>query len=446
MAALPVEDQSTFDSLSSLLNATRASTRNLNDYYEGEHRLEQLGLAIPPELRKFTVFLNWPRVVVDAIEQRLDVQGFRMPGGSADTSLWDVWQYNNMDERQSFAHTDALALGRSYICVGTNDEDPEYPIITVESPDQMVAVRDPRTHKVTAALRSYDPDGGLDKRRTLYLPNETRWLIRDGSTWEDERDPDVHNLGTVPVVPMVNRNRATRRSNAILEGVSEMADIIPIADSASRAITNLQLVQETLAVPARGVLGATKGDFMDQDGNPIGAWDAYFGTFLALANKDAKTFQFDAAETSNFDNAMNMYARNASGVSGLPIEYFGLNTQNAPSAEGQRAGETRLIKKAERRQVPFGHAWESVQRLVMRFRDGDWDADARRMETIWRDAGTPTIAQVTDAIVKRYQTGLIDWETAQERLGESPAAIKQMRERRTLEQDTARQFGVDGVV
>lgn len=125
-----------------------------------------------------------------------------------------------------------------------------------------------------------------------------------------------------------------------------------------------------------------------------------------------------------------MYARLASGVTSLPVEYFGLNTENPPSADGQRAGETRLIKNAERKQTGFGHGWESVQRLVIRFRDGEWSDEARQMETIWRDAGTPTVAQVTDAVVKRYASHLIDWETAQERMGESPAAIEQMKSRR----------------
>jgi hypothetical protein len=61
----------------------------------------------------------------------------------------------------------------------------------------------------------------------------------------------------------------------------------------------------------------------------------------AIANKNAKTFQFDASDMANFETIVNLYARLAAGVAAMPIEYFGLNTQNAPSAEGQRAGETR---------------------------------------------------------------------------------------------------------
>lgn len=436
---LSVTEESLFNNLRQTLQLSRVRTRKLNDYYEGQNLLVQLGLSIPEELKRFSVVLNWPRVGVDAVEQRLDVTGFRMPGAAvADRSLWDVWQYNNMDERQTFAHTDALALERSYVCVGTNPEDREYPLITVESPMQMIAVRDPRTHRVSSAIRLYDADEhGIDQRATLYLPNVTRWLVRDGSNWRDELEPDRHNLGTVPVVPLVNRNRATRVTGSILEGVSEMIDLIPIADSASRALTNAQLAQETMAAPQRGVLGATKGDFVDSEGNPLSAWQAYFGSVWAMSNKDAKTFQFDAADLSNFETILNMYARAASGIAGLPIEYFGLNTQNPPSADGQRAGETRLIKKAERRQTSFGHGWESVQRLVLRFRDGEWDTDARRMETLWRDAGTPTRAQTTDAVVKEYQSGLTDWETAQESLGRSPETIERMKERRNADLTSA---------
>ena len=445
--SLSVTELSLFGSLKSTLETSRPDTRTLNDYYEGIHKLEQLGLAIPEELKKFTVFLNWPRTTVDAVERRLDVQGFRMPGQSADKSLWETWQYNNMDERQTFAHTDALALARSYVCVGTNDEDPEFPLISVESPDQMIAVRDPRTRRVSSALRLYDPaPNGGDQRATLYLPNWTRWLVMSDGVWQDEFDPDEHNLGTAPVVPMVNRNRATPRSGSIVEGVSEMADIIPIADSASRAVTNAQLLQETMVAPARGVLGATKGDFVGTDGEPLSAWQAYFGSVWAMGNADAKTFQFDAAEMSNIETIVNVYARIASGVASLPVEYFGLNTQNPPSADGQRAGETRLIKNAERKQTSFGHGWESVQRLVVRVRDGEWSQDARQMETIWRDAGTPTVAQQTDAVVKRFQTGLVDWETAQERLGETPAAIEQMKKRRDADSSVALGFGVQSAL
>jgi hypothetical protein len=450
MADLPLNDDaaSQFEQLRRLLNVARPDVERLNDYYEGEQRLEQLGLAIPPELRRFSVILNWPRVTVDGLEERLDVTGFRLPGQSADSHLYEVWQYNDLDELQSWAHIDALALARSYVCVGTNRVDRDFPLITVESPMEMVTLRDPATRQVTAALRLYSSQTAPEQmvttpgmRATLYLPNSTHWLVSTESGWEDFEDPDFHNVGLPPVVPLVNRQRATRRRFASIEGVSEMSDVIPIAESASRALTNAQLAQETTAVPHRAVLGATKSDFYGADGKPLPAWESYFGAITAMTNPAAKMEQFDSADMSNWQTMLNLYARAASGVAHMPLEYFGLNTDNAPSAEGQRAGETRLIKKAERRQVAFGHAWESVMRLVLRFQNGESDPVSRGLETMWRDAGTPTQAQAADATVKKYQAGLVDWETAQEDLGRTPAQIEQMRKRRLADARTDLGFG-----
>src|SRR5690606_17527774 len=219
--------------LEDMLNVRRSPLERLNDYYEGEHKLAQLGVAIPEELKTFTVILEWAGIPVDALEHRLDLTGFRMPGtAAADTSLWDVWQYNNMDERAGFVHLDALAMGSSFACVGTNEADKDSPLITVESPLEMVAIRDPRTHRVEAAARFYDADdSGLAQRATLYLPDKTRWLVRRQGGWVDELEPDLHGLGSAPVVPFVNRHRATRRRGNVIEGRSEMHAVIPIADS-----------------------------------------------------------------------------------------------------------------------------------------------------------------------------------------------------------------------
>jgi hypothetical protein len=49
-------------------------------------------------------------------EQRLDVTGFRLPGQPADSYLWETWQYNDLDELQSWAHT-TRSLWRGRICV-----------------------------------------------------------------------------------------------------------------------------------------------------------------------------------------------------------------------------------------------------------------------------------------------------------------------------------------
>lgn len=424
---LTSDETAQFDRLKNELTLAQPKFDTADAYYDGQQRLEVLGLAIPPELARFTVIVNWPRVVVDAIADRLDVKGFRLPGSDVgDSDLYDTWVRNGMVDLDLMARIDYLVYGRTYKCVGSEPDGSER--ITVESPRQIITRRDPRTNRIVEALRLYDVENGQAKRATWYLENETRWLSGDGPWMVDESDE--HGLGRVPVVPTFRRRRTTIPQHRSLQGVSAMEDVIPITDAAARNISNAQLGQETHAVPQRGVLGATKGDFIGSDGKPLTAWEAYFGAVWALGNKDAKTFQFDASDMQNFERMMDLYARLASGVAGLPPNYFGLAADDAASADAIRSRESRLVKIAERDQVALGQSDAEVLRIADRIKTGAWNKDLEALETLWYDAGTPTVAARTDAVVKMYASTdvngrpLVPREMAMEELGWSPTKIK----------------------
>jgi hypothetical protein len=419
--------------LESRLTEGTTELDRLDGYYDGTQRLEQLGLAIPPQLARFTVVVAWPQIATDAVDERLDVEGFRWPGQEdADDDLWRLWQANNLDEQGQQAHLDALIYGRSYVCVGANEADKETPLITAESPREVVTLQDPRTRQTRAALRLWKDERGQENASaTLYLPDVTVWLVWDQGGWV-EQDRDPHGLGMVPVVPMLNRPR-TRRTC----GVSEMAPVIPLTDAAARALTNAQVAQETHAVPQRGVLGASQGDFVDAEGKALTVWEAYFGAVWTMANENAKTFQFDASDMSNFERMINLYARLVSGVAGLPPNYLGLAADDASSADAIRSREARLVKRCERKQTYFAGAWEQVMALAVRLQTGEWNPDAKMLETVWRNPATPTRAQQADAAVKLVQAGVIPREAAWEDLGYGPARRAKLREqfRRQAEDD-----------
>lgn len=259
---------------------------------------------------------------------------------------------------------------------------------------------------------------------TLYLPDVTVWLTGsgNGTRWE-EVDRDEHMLGAVPVVPLVNRGRLTQRN-----GVSEIADVLPLTDAAARALTNAQVATEVAAIPQRWVAGMSKGDFADQNGNPLPAWQAYFGAVWATEAPDAKFGQFSAADLGNFTRIVDHYATLVAGLKGIPLRYFGQNTANPPSAEGIRADEARLIKTCERRQQAWSGSWEQVMRLVRRLVDGDWDPTLKQLEALWADPATPTKAQAADAAVKLHAEGILPTEAVWEELGYSPARQAKLRQ------------------
>lgn len=428
-------------------------------WYEGTQPVAYMHPEIWREVsdRIKPVILAWPQLVVDTVEERLDVEGFRVPvtgrdrrnaepnadhdedtpEGAADQDLWRVWQANDLDEQSQMAHTDALVMRRSYVCVGSNEDDRDTPLVTVESPMEVFADIDPRTRQVRAALRRIleeDSYARVNERyATLYLPNSTIWYRWDGGWLQEDRDD--HNLGVVPVQPLTNRPRLRRGVRlqtgevAIRFGRSELHSVLPLANSANKIATDMMLASEFVALPLRGFWGIGPDDLVDQHGNKLTALQAIMGRLLLLKDADGKQFEFPGANLSGFHTTLAELARMVASLAGLPPHYFGLNTDNPASADAIRSAESRLVKRAERKQRLFGGPWERVMRLVRRFQDGDWDPRLRQLETIWRDPSTPTVAQAADAAVKLYTTQprpIVPLHMTREKLGFTATEITRM--------------------
>lgn len=419
--ALSTEQSALVTKLNMQLDTLSREDERLGKYYQGAQRLEHIGLAVPPELRRFEMVVNWNRVAVDAIEQRQRVKTFMMPGqATSSTVLREHWDANNLDSESRLLHRDALIYGRGFVCVGSNAEDKNHPLITVESPREMTAIVDPRSRRIVSALRVYGgtAEDPTPQFATLYEPNQTTWLVKTSGGWDvDAAYPvDTHNLGRVPIVMFLNR----RRTGA-WTGESEMTDVIPLVDAAARSLTGLQLAAETLIVPKRYVLGVSKGDFVDADGKPLPAWEAYFGSLWANQNADAKVGQLPGADLGNFHETVNHYGQLVSSVTGLPLRYLGQNSVN-PATEGAiRADESRLVLNVEGKNDNNGDGWAWVQGIAERFRTGQWPM-ANQIKTEWHDPGTPTFAQKADALQKMHGGGpIVSREGAWDELGWSDA-------------------------
>lgn len=423
----------------------RPRLKLMDDEYELRAPRSYMHPEILRELgdRLAQVVIAWPLMVVDSLDERLDVEGFRLPDqDSGDEDLWRVWQENNADEESQLAHVDALVMKRSYIAIGTNEADSDTPLMTFESPLEVFAETDPRTRKVRAALRRWtDNHDSLvrttEQYATLYLPNvtvfyeaETAGIATAGSFggggWK-EIDRDEHGLSEVPIVPIVNRARLADRW-----GRSEFAPILPLAHAANKIATDMMVAAEFVALPLRAIFGVGPEDLEDVQGNKLTALQAMLGRLLTMPDPDgvAKPFEFQSANLSNFHATIDAIAKLVVSITGLPPHALGFTTDNPASADAIRSAEARWVKRAERKQRAFGGSHEQAMRLVRRFQEGDWDPALRRLETVWRDASTPTIAQKADAVVKLFSTPdpIISKRQAQEDIGYSDAQIARMQQ------------------
>lgn len=419
-----------------MLNLFEEKQTGLKDakaYYEAQRRPDAIGVAVPPEMRSLLSHVGYPRLYVDSIAERQELEGFRIAGKEeADQELWDWWQANNLDIEATLGHTDALIYGRSYITIAAPDPkldlnvDPDVPMIRVEPPSALYAQVDPRTKAVTQAIRAvYDEQGSAVIAATLYLPEQTVQWVRDQGQWVVLQSVN-HGLGVVPVVPIVNRT-----SLADLYGSSEITpELRSVTDAAARILMDMQGTAEIMAIPQRLLFGVKPEDLGVDPETGTQLYDAYIARILAFEDPDSKAQQFTAAELRNFVEALDALDRKAAAYTGLPPQYLSTNSDNPASAEAIKSSESRLVKKAERKNKIFGGAWEDAMRIAYKVaKGGDIPPDYYRMESVWRDPSTPTYAAKADAAVKLFANGLgvIPKERARIDMGYSIAEREEMR-------------------
>ncbi|MGW7350953.1 phage portal protein [Streptomyces sp. NPDC054784] len=381
----------------------------LDAYFNGEQLIRDLGISIPPQLKGLHTVIGWPRIGVESLEARLDLEAFRWADGSDAAPLEEIAEANNLYDESSLAHLDAFTYGREYVTVGTADDPDLPPIITYESPLDMTMIWDARLRVPLYALRESTDQlhFGLapeDKLVTLYLPDQTIHAVEDNGGWI-VIDRDEHHLGVVPVVRLANRQRTADRV-----GKSEITpEVMSITDAACRRLMGMEVAAEFFGAPQRYILGASESAFQDADGNARSAWETYIGRVLALERDDEgdvpSVGEFSAQDPTGMTRIIDLYARIMASQLSVAPHVLGYNSDNPASADAIRYADNSQIKKGERRIRRFSGGHREYMRLAM------WMWTGRvpevRIDCVWRNPATPTVAAQVDATVKLVQADIL---------------------------------------
>lgn len=430
-------------------NLTRAG------YYEAHQQVRDLGIAIPPQLRGLTACVGWPGMVVDAVAERLNLEGFTGTGfDPADFGVDEVWRDNELAVESDEGHLESLIHGVGFVATSRGDVDAGEPgsLITVESPLDMSGIYDPR-RRVLSAAGSVVLDG--EKRitsATLYLPDVTVRLARNAAGALEAVHRDEHGIGRVLVRRMVNRGRRGRQW-----GRSEITrPILYYTQAAVRTLRGAEVHREFFLSPQRWIIGAAESAFQDAQGNAKDAWKTYLGNYLALQydeqvepneQKTMQVGQFASSAPTPYFEQVKHYAQLVAGEATLPPTYLGFVTDNPASADQIKATEARLVIRTKRRQAAFGMAWRGAMLDAVLLRDGSVPEElARGLEPRWMEAETPTLAATTDAVMKQVQAGVLPAESsvALEALGYDAPTIERIELDRRRSTTAALIAGVTG--
>lgn len=410
MLSLAVTRQ--IEELEKLLESYRIKNRTRNSYYTGVNRLKDLGISIPDEITNLKAGVAFPSIVIDSIEERINLQGFY----SDEYDLEDIFFENNLQAESSMVHIDALEYGTSYLVIGRGGPGEPEILITPESPNSMVGIRNLRTRRLEVACDIKSVSGGRESIGTLYLPDVTIpfAITEDGSIVEDG-EPDYHNLGFVPVVQFINRPQTSNRN-----GRSEITEVVmALTDSAVRTYVGMEVARELYGNPKSVFSNVNMAEFRGPDGRPRNPFSTRANQAIILGKGDNATTsasgsgggsaptvsQLSAGNPSSFVPLLDKYAAEVSAHSGIPIHRFGTEAVQFPSGDALTAMDQPLISKAERRISNFGRTWEEAMRIAITIRDGKAPG-MRSIEAIFRKPETPTRAADTDATVKLVQADI----------------------------------------
>lgn len=399
----------------------------IEGYYEGSQRVNNLGVAIPRELQRVQTVVSWPSIAVDSLEERLDWLGWN---GGEGYGLNTVYAANRLAVESGAAHLDALIFGVSFIAVIPNSDGGVR--VVPQSPKNCTGdFVDGGARLSSALVVQHTDDINVDVVELMLPDVIVQAECRGGKFFETGRV--ANELGEVPVVPLVNRRRMSRQC-----GRSEITrSIRAYTDEAVRTLLGQSVNRDFYAYPQRWVTGVSADDF-SQPG-----WVMSMASIWAVDKDDdgdtPNVGSFPVNSPTPYSDQIRLLAQLMAGEAAVPERYFGFVTSNPPSGEALAAEESRLVKRAERRQTGFGLGWIRAGYLAAKMLDSSVDESMFYADVFprWRDASTPTKAATADAVTKLVGADIIPAysRVALESLGLDDRAISTIMEERSKRDD-----------
>jgi len=405
---------------------------------------------------------NLAKPVVDAVEQRLEVQGFTMEGDREGERLaWSWWRDSGMRARSSVAHIEALSVGECPLIVW-RDPGARMPRITVEDPLSVIVERDivdPR--RLRAGMKAWrDPDTG-ELWSVLYLPDRVEWWRHADGGWR-LMVSGGNPIGVVPIVTLLNIPRLTAVRHSL--GEAEHECVLPLIDLYNKTLLDLATTSEFAAFPQRWAVGVALEDESlpsdadadgvdddrvqtDTEGDPIqteaAGLRAGVNRLWKFEDSETKLGQFAVSDLTPYINALQTIRSDISSATHTPHrKLIPPPTSVPPSGESVRMGDEGLTAKVGDRHVWYGEGYEEALRLGFLWMGDPARAAREDLETNWVDPEVRTEAEHMDALTKLSSLG-VPQEALWEMIPATPTQIEKWRTMRPVTQEEPRTDGND---
>lgn len=356
--------------------------------------------------------VNIMPIVVNSMVQSTFVDGFRAAAESENSAVWQVWQRNKMDARQTGIHRAAFLYGVSYSVVLPGDP---LPVIKGVSPRHMTT------------LYGDDPTWPMwaleDLGKGLYrlFDEEHAYYVTLGGEARGKRDgfvnSEVHGSPVTPVVRFLDEEDLDAddevepsemdlgEQRPPLRG--QVSPLMPLQDQIDLTTFGLQIAQHYGAFRQRYIIGWTA----DSEDERLRVSASRFLTF----DDDPESVRIGEFEQTRLDGYLDSREssiRHAATLSQTPVHELTGQLVNL-SAEALAAAEAGRDRKIDERHTLLGESHEQELWLAGRYMGIDVPDDS---QVVWRDTSARAFAATVDGLGKIAQMLGVPAEVLWERI------------------------------
>lgn len=403
------------DELEALLDVYRATRRRnglLEDYFEGDVMVKDIGVDILPDEAKEKVHVDlscdWARKAVKALASHVRFDGFVFDGRDGmDGGLKRALDRFDFNSEFSKTRVGALKKGCAFATVSSFGRSAA---VTFHSADNGAALMNAATGRIQSGFVMADsgrvpwsPKRAVVTRVNLHMPGNRVSIVRESpSEWRTEHVETPE--GAMMMVPLVYDPTDKKP----LGGTRITKDVQSEIDQVLSARLAIAISQAFYALPMRAVLGLTEGMYNALKDKP--QWSMYINPMLlATMDRNGHTpsiAQLPSNSPQGLISVIELQAKLFAAATGVPLQSLGIVQDNPSSAEAIVEARRDLIEDAQSFiDEHLTPALRQIALLAMMVEDNkgsvdDLDDVQRSVMPHFRNPALATTPATTDAAIK----------------------------------------------
>lgn len=342
--------------LTAAFNAIRNKRKDLDtlfNYYNGPQPLKYSTDKLAELFQNINAHFetNWCSVVVNAVLDRLELEGFQVTGnGAAGVMLTDLFTRLHIDIEADDAHEASLATSQAYIIVWKN----EGKTVTYYNDPRLCHVfyEDANPRKKSYAAKWFNRNDGVQEITLYYVDRLEHWVsakMKEHQTAEKAEaftleSKETNTYSVIPVFPLFSPG--------------EIFKVITSQDAINKLFADMMTAAEFSALKQKWIISNADVTSLKNSSNEIWGIPAGDGQ-----GQPTSVGQFDATPLDNFSNEMNALASDLFSQTSTPKHYLMPAGANI-SGEALLAMEAPLTKKVSKRQKRFGAQWQDIAAFI----------------------------------------------------------------------------------